>query len=290
MKKTSITQLVLGTKRENAKKSRPRRADGGKGNAVTHGFFTRELAMNDAEKLEFETLRRTLHQQLSPETVLQEVAFAEVLVCIGRTKLALRMEMWRVSRILGDGSVQQAQGDHAEGLGARAEWYLSGRQGLREGIRLLENFKKDFLELGRIDERWNLPLDQAFGPLLREQLTHWMPSDPVAAMAAHQLTLHAKTYNMPLPPSLDPQGRAGVDGENKLQVILDPDQGQQMVIKLLEQQLAMLSDLWKSANERASASEVPNQSIDFAPRYFTTAGRDLHRAVAWYTQLKKEKL
>ena len=107
---------------------------------------------------------------------------------------------------------------------------------------------------------------------------------------AHQLTLHAKTYNMPLPPSLNPQGTAGVDGENKLQVILDPDQGQQMVIKLLEQQLAILSDLWKSANERASASEVPNQSIDFAPRYFTTAGRDLHRAVAWYAQLKKEKL
>ena len=42
-------------------------------------------------------------------------------------------------------------------------------------------------------------------------------------MAAHQLTLHAETYNMPLPPSLAPQVAAGVDGKNKPQVILDPE-------------------------------------------------------------------
>jgi len=66
-----------------------------------------------------------------------------------------------------------------------------------------------------------------------------------------------------------------VDRENKPQVILDPEQGQQMVIKLLEQEMSMLSDLWKSAEQRASNSDrTQNHVVDFAPRYFTKACRD----------------
>jgi hypothetical protein len=287
MKKREITQAVLAANRANAKKSAGPRTAAGKltarRNAATHGFFAQELALNDEEKREFEILRRTLHPQLSPTTVLQEVAFAEILICIGRCKLALRMEMRRVSRTLGDGSAQQAQGDEPEGPVARTEWYLSGRQGLREGIRLLEAFKEDFLRLGRIDEKWSVVLDRAFGPQLRELLTDWIPSNKDAALLADHLTRHARTFRRPLP--------CDQDGGNKPKVILDPYQGQEMVIKLLEQELSMLSDLWRSVEQRASASEgTQNQAVDFAPRYFTTACRDLHRAVAWYTQLKKENL
>jgi len=167
MKKKEITQAVLAANRANAKKSSgPRTATGkltARRNATAHGFFAKELALSDEEERELETIRRTLHPELSPETVLENLAFAEVLACIGRCKLALRMEMRRVSRMLGD-SAEQAQGDHIEGPPARTEWYLSGRQGLREAVRLLEAVKEDFLRLGRIDERWSVPLDQAFGP------------------------------------------------------------------------------------------------------------------------------
>jgi hypothetical protein len=31
-------------------------------------------------------------------------------------------------------------------------------------------------------------------------------------------------------------------------------------------------------------------TVDFAPRYFTTASRDLHRAVEWYAHLKESNL
>jgi hypothetical protein len=118
-----------------------------------------------------------------------------------------------------------------------------------------------------------------------------MPSNPSAVLAAHQLVMHAESYKMPLPSSLDPNRTPGVEGENKPQVIVDPEQGQQMMLKLLEQRLCVLSDLWKSSEQRASDSErAQTQAVDFAPRYFTTASRDLHRAVAWCTELKKEKL
>ena len=102
-------------------------------------------------------------------------------------------------------------------------------------------------------------------------------------MLADYLTRHASTFRRPLP--------CDQDGENKPEVILDPDQSKQMVIKLLEQEVCILSDLWRSSERRVSDSERAQiQAVDFAPRYFTTACRDLHRAVAWYTHLKKENL
>jgi hypothetical protein len=119
----NVSAAKTAANKLNAKKSHGPRSIRGKRfasqNAITHGFFAKELALNDEEKQELETIRRSLHPQLSPDTVLQEVAFAEVLVCIGRCKLALRQEMRRVSRMLDDGSGRQAQGDPAEGPVAR---------------------------------------------------------------------------------------------------------------------------------------------------------------------------
>ena len=74
-------------------------------------------------------------------------------------------------------------------------------------------------------------------------------------------------------------------------MIVDPEQSQQMVLKLLELEESLLLDLWKSSEQRISdASRVQTAAADFAPRYFTTTCRDLHRAVAWYKELKKDGL
>jgi hypothetical protein len=113
--------------------------------------------------------RRRLQSQLGPKTELQAVGREEIKACIGRCKLALRLEMRHISRLLGRDSTQQAQSEQPERAGA--DWYLSGRQGLREGMRLLEGVKQEFLSLGRIDEKWRVLLDKAFGPQLRQLLT-----------------------------------------------------------------------------------------------------------------------
>jgi hypothetical protein len=104
MQKKTITQAVLDAAKMNAKKSTGPRTDPGKRragrNAITHGFFSRELALNDEEKPEFEAVSRSLRSQLVPKTPLQKVGFEEILSCAARCKKALRMEMRRVNRTL----------------------------------------------------------------------------------------------------------------------------------------------------------------------------------------------
>src|SRR5579872_5921213 len=164
MGKKKITQAVLDAAKKNADQSTgPRTASGKRRasrNAITHGFFARELTLNDEEKPQFEALRQSLCSQLAPKTPLQKVGFEEILSCTARCKLALRMEMRRVNRTLDDHSRERGQLDLAEATST--EWYLSGRQGLRDGLRLLEAVKKDILNLGRIDDKWHVFLDQAF--------------------------------------------------------------------------------------------------------------------------------
>ena len=162
-----------------------------KKNALTHGFFARELVLNDEETQQVEKMRRSLHPQLAPNTVMQGLQFGVIVVCIGRCKLALRLEMRHISRVLSQDSAQRDQSGQTEGGGA--EWYLSGRQELRQGIRLLEAVKQEFLSLGRIDEKSHIPLDKAFGPQLRQLLTQWTPPNATAVKLAHHLTRHAKT-------------------------------------------------------------------------------------------------
>ena len=65
-----------------------------------------------------------------------------------------------------------------------------------------------------------------------------------------------------------------------------------MVSKLIEEKLQHLHDLSRSWDQRAAESAATQavSPVDFAPRYFTTASRDLHRAVEWYEHLKKNNL
>jgi hypothetical protein len=57
-------------------------------------------------------------------------------------------------------------------------------------------------------------------------------------------------------------------------------------------QLRHLQDLswsWERRIQETAAAQNAG-AVDFAPRYFTSATRDLHRAVAWYSHLKKNNL
>jgi hypothetical protein len=144
--------------------------------------------------------------------------------------------------------------------------------------------KQDFEYLGRIDEKWNVVLDETFGPQLRQLLTQWAPPNSQAALLADMLDQKAKLFNKPLPSI--PQDK------NSPRVIVDPQQSTQMVINLLQLEANILVDLWKSSELRASetAARGQNDAVDFAPRYFSTACRDLHRAIDRYMDLKKNNL
>ena len=92
MKKKKVTRAVLIANRANAKKSSGPRTTAGKSrakaNAITHGFFARVLVLNDEEARQLELLRRSLHPELAPNTILQSLKFEEIVVHIGRCKVA----------------------------------------------------------------------------------------------------------------------------------------------------------------------------------------------------------
>ncbi len=63
-----------------------------------------------------------------------------------------------------------------------------------------------------------------------------------------------------------------------------------MVTHLIEIQQSMLSDLWNSSERRAATSaREQHGTVEFAPRYFSSACRDLHRSIDRYMEMKKKK-
>jgi hypothetical protein len=288
MIKKIVTKAVFAANIANAKKSTGPRTAAGKlkasRNAIAHGFFAKELVLNDEERKHWENVRRSLRAQLAPETVLQDLQFAVIMAWIGYCISGQRLDMRCISRLLGQDSSPQVEPEQTGGTGARIEWYLSSKQELRTGIRLLRQIQQEFLRLGRIEEKWYVPLDKAFGPQLRELLTQWTPSNSSAVMLAHHLVRHAEIFRRPLPPP-DQE-----EGGNKTEVVLDPEQSKQMVAKLFQVQESLLSDLWRSAEQRAlSAVREQNVASD-PPRHFSAACRNLDRAVERFRYLKENKL
>ena len=86
----------IAASQNNAKKSPGPTTELGKRrskrNATKHGILSCELLIDEMEKLEFETLRSSLRDQLSPDTTLQDVGFGRILTSIWKSKLALRLE------------------------------------------------------------------------------------------------------------------------------------------------------------------------------------------------------
>jgi len=201
IRKTVTAAKAAANKKIAQEKSTGPRTAAGKSaasaNAIIHGFFARELVLNDEDTRLFKALRRKLHSQLLPQTVLQGLAFSLILSCLGRCKLALRQEVAHVRRLLGEFNAPQKQRGSEDQVSV-TEWYLSGKQALRDGIKLIETVRTEYERLGRIDPQWHVLLDKAFGPQFRQILTEWPSPDKEAVLLAHTLTEHARMYDTPL--------------------------------------------------------------------------------------------
>jgi hypothetical protein len=294
IRKTVTAAKAAANKKNAQEKSTGPRTAAGKSaacrNAIRLGFFARELVLNDGEKRKLNGSARILRSQLSPQTELQEICFALIVACIGRCKVALKQEMGQVIKagVLGEPTAPPVRGASEDPVTGTA-WFLSGKQALRDGLKLLEAVRREYDRLGRIDPQWNGPLDKAFGPQFRQLLTEWPSSDKELVLFAHFFKDHANRYGMPMP-SLEEQVTEG-NGNKTTEVILDPEQNRRMVLKLLQLEENILADLQKSLEQRASDSaRAQDDAGHFEPRYFPKACRDLERAVDWYQHLKKKKL
>jgi hypothetical protein len=286
--KTIVAQL-------NARRSSGPRTARGKNrscrNAVKHGLFSKELVLSDVEKTEFQALRRSLQSQLQPMTALQHIALEEIAVCTWRCKLAMRQETQHLRALLDIPKDGEPQPDEPIVSAARTKWFGSGRRELNEGIRVLEAFEKAVRAKGRVPAEWKEQLDRAFGLEFYELLVRWPTMGLDAILLANQMVRHVATFGRRGPGADDKaSSQTGPDDKQSPQVILDPAQNLTMVFKLIDQSMGFLRDLGRSWETRGLAGSQAAGPTDFAPRYFTTASRDLHRAVEWYAHLKEQNL
>ena len=102
-----------------------------------------------------------------------------------------------------------------------------------------------------------------------------------AILMADHLDRHMHTFGSRSPGVNDKKSFQTGAEEKESRVILDPEQNLRMVFNWIEQLMGFLRDLARDWETRGSAESQlscwPNRIL--LPRYFTTATRDLHRAV-----------
>ena len=256
-----------------------------KRNATKHGVLALELVVNETDKPEFEALRRDLYDQLSPATTLQNIGFQRILSSIWRSKLALRLEGKRIlaSFHYFDQSENPVEEDpSAEGF-LPTKWYGTSGADLRAAIRFLSHLSKGVEENGcRHAEELKTDIVRLFDENFYALITRWAPMNISTAQLADMLTGHAETFNLPLPEAdlLKDQG------------VVDPALSLQMSVKIINLMQQALEGLARVSNLGADGAGPERHAtvLDLAARYYTTATRDLERAVAWYQDLREQRL
>lgn len=281
--------------RKNALKSTGPKTPRGKrysrSNARTHGLYSKELLVSEAERPEFEEMRLGLEAQLQPSTTLQGLAFDYIVVCHWRGKLALRLERPQFARQFQDEQPENERGDVPDMDPVIDCWYGSGRAATRAGICLLENAREEFEANGAFQEETKASLRRGFGPDFVRLLEGWKPMSRDAVLLADHLESQRKSFGEASSemPNTDVRTSSGLGETAK--VVLDPMQCQQMVGKLLEERRNILNELLIIAERNTfEGKRGAAQSFDFNPRFLADANRELQRALDRYFFLKDRGL
>ncbi len=256
-----------------------------KRNATKHGVLAVELVVDEQDKLEFETLRSDLRDQLAPATPLQNIGFERILGSIWRSKLAVRLDAKRLKVTFDQFEQRQnlPQKDAPPENILPTQWYGASGADLRTAIQLLSRLRQDVESNGWIHaDDWKPSVIRAFGEEFFSLLTDWVPMNVDAIHMARMVVDHAERYNLPLRPA----------GPEKNQLIVDPNLSWQLGIKLIDltrQHLESLARIGK-LNAEGNGQEHRASALELATRYFTSATRELERSVEWYQFLKGQGL
>jgi hypothetical protein len=272
------------TNRKNGRKgSGPKTTKGKKAssrNSLQHGLFATELVLSETEQEEMDAFSADLCAQLLPTTPLRRDALEQIAFCRARRNLAGTLEMRRLSVLLNT-QKQESQTEASEGNPGVLRWYGWGLRDLNEAVGLLARLDAAVEHFQRPPEDLKDPVVRVFGSDFWDTLENWTPANLTGLRMATHLVEHSKRFNSPLPSLPDAR-----------QVVPDPEQSLQMMHKLIQQQsrhlqewsMAINEGIFKAAGARSSAP------VEFAPRYFTAATRDLHRAIKWFLFLKTNNL
>jgi hypothetical protein len=273
------TNKKIEANRANSKKSSGPITPAGKKyssqNAATHGFFTRNPRLSDVEKEEFENLVAKLEKDLSPKTTLQHLAVRDIAWCMRRCGIALMLEARGVEAVLEQ--TAEAESGVSASPAQPSAFYSSSPQDLRSAISSLKSICEDFQRNHVMRDEWKPIFDTLFGPRFSEALNEWNSVSYDDILLAVMMNAKCRSHNLRLPAALE-------EAMKTPDVVIDPLQNEHLKEKLLEFQLRHLQEFgtWQQRAEPANS-----RIIEFSPRFYTTATRDLHRAVEWYWRLKE---
>lgn len=279
--KQTISNAKLEANQANALKSTGPKTSRGKRfsrrNSLRHGFYSKELHISDADRPEFEELRRLLELEFKPATAMQALAFDSIVAWAWRAKLGTRLEHGQLARIF-----EASDACHGETANPIADlhlsrWYGSSRQSIRAGIKGLDYARGEFKNLGYFRGETKEYLSRVFGPDFVETLTRWTPMLRDAVLLANMLVTHAKNFGE----TLDPFGAPPPD------MVLDPQQAFEMVGKLIDERRHYMEEMLKIMDQNLSDAERNRGRSDFNPGFLAAANRELRRAVDWFLYLKE---
>jgi len=274
----------ISANRENAKKSTGPRSRAGKkntsSNALKHGFYSRELDIREDQRADFETLRETLCQQLSPETPLQKVAFEQIVSSCWRCKLAIRLEMQRLKTefaIKPRPPIPSIEQQDANAI----QWHGANRQNIRHGLKVLHDLRLEISRDNFFDfKSWKRDIVDALGPDFYAELERSSPTRLLRRQLNETLGNEG-----PVEAGLGapPNDKASQPANSKL----DGEQELKMPSKLIDEQIQFLTNLDRALLQDGVSRDF---ATDFLPRYFASASRDLQRSVDCLLYLRSKGL
>lgn len=255
-------------------------------NATTHGLLSGELFIDELDKPEFEGLSSGLHDDLRPGTTLQKVCLGRILNSIWKIKLALRLagrELEATSEEF-HGAESPVQKDGSAQSLLPTKYYYADRPSCKAALALVSRVRGVVQGSGFLHAQELKPeMVRAFGEDYFAMLTQWAPMSPSAIKMANMLAEHAEKLGSPLPPAVEPANKP---------LIVDPQLGWQMAVKLLEQSEHHLQGLLRADGLGADSAgqERRMSAAERANRYYVTATRELEHAVSFYQYLKEQGL
>ncbi len=295
-----VSKRKTAANRTNAAKSTGPKTEAGKQNskfnAVSVGFYGRELRVGDDDKPEFEALRTDLGEQLMPRTALQRLAFEQLLTCGWRVKLALRLETSQLSARLA--ATTERQGDVQDDTGKeeplQSFWMTDASIG--RALRMLDTLQNEAEHSGlnRIagDRAWKESLTAVFGTGFFDLLWRFKDVNVTALQFTRHIVAQSRMFGWKVPfvDSPEPQeAQSGLaEGEHDKDADELPHELQlTMVLSTIELQRQHLKALLKARQQGDTAQLAV--STEF-PRYFSEACRDWQRALDGYLKLRKKRL
>jgi hypothetical protein len=246
-------------------------------NSRTHGLFSQELHLSEAEQLQYDQFRGELAKELQPTTALLRLVFEDVIACAWRMKLSLRCEQVQVRECLG--TIDEE--NRTKPLASTTFLGPPGTLELRQRLKLLDELESRFRAFQNVSQypEMQKQITDAFGGQFWRTLTEWEPANPVMLQLAMVAVNRNEVYGTDLPKEADEPEAA------RKHMKADENARMQMMTKLVELERQHL--LYATHHSQGGGLDDRAHRLDLFLRYQTKSRRDFYHALREYWSVKK---